>query len=452
MTSVITKMSDHQRIFKLIKLEQDNYTVWKWQFKNVACSSGLSALFGGEESKITSEINRSGLSLLGSSLSDDNILKIINCTEFSAAWSTLEQCFENKTIFEPQALFQRLNSYKIGSAADVSKGISEMRGLAAQLKNLNESVSDNMLMGAICQSLPDSLKHFVSIWRNAGDGKLESLIAKLMAEANMLKRDEVEEAVALAARGKVKNDDKGKRGDKGQKKRGSRSRENDECRYCKERGHWVRDCPKRPESNEDYKTGDKKGERSKTIGNKMHSRPEECETLDDFGMTTIQSNLSVSKYKWVADSGCTQHMTPHRELFQDFKPSDTKWMYTADESSRIPVLGEGRINTQFGYLKNVLFVPGLRQNLFSIGSAAKNGIVARVNQDSIDFYKEETMVMGAERENNLYIIDIEPKANMVFANSATLENWHARFGHVSSSYQMDAQAQYRGRLEPRRQS
>lgn len=122
-------MSDKD--FRLIKLDKENYVIWKWQFKNVLEAKNLSNVFNrpGQEPVATEIEKKQALALLRSSLSDDNMLKIINCRTFSEAWKALQVCFENKTAYEPQALYQRLNTFKIASASEVSAGISEIRGI-----------------------------------------------------------------------------------------------------------------------------------------------------------------------------------------------------------------------------------------------------------------------------------------------------------------------------------
>lgn len=120
-------MSDNG--LKVLKLEENNYVVWKWQFLNVLKAKNLDRVISDEE--IDNAIDGQALAILGSALSEQNMLKIINCVRFKEAWSVLEKCFENKTTYEPQALYRRMNSYKIQSAREVSQGISELRGIAA---------------------------------------------------------------------------------------------------------------------------------------------------------------------------------------------------------------------------------------------------------------------------------------------------------------------------------
>ena len=157
----VLKMADKD--LKVLKLEETNYVIWKWQFKNVLDAKGLGLALTDEATEL---VSKQALALLGSTLSEDNMLKIISCTSFGDAWRTLEQCFETKTAYEAQSLFRRLFSMKFASAAHISAGISEVKGIVARLTNLDEKVSDNILIGAMLEMLPSSFDFFQVVWRN----------------------------------------------------------------------------------------------------------------------------------------------------------------------------------------------------------------------------------------------------------------------------------------------
>lgn len=286
--------------FKLVKLDKDNYVVWKWQFQNVLRAEKLTKVFtpGQEESDQSNQ----ALALLGSALSEENILKIINCTKFIDAWTTIERCHENKMTYEPQELYRRLNSFKINTASEISSGLSEMQSIVAQLKNLNKTVSDNCLIGAILSAIPSCFDIFTIVWKNSSNNTVENLIAKLMAEAGEQSIEEREETKALVAR---RNE---------AKIRGSL--EKDQCRYCKEKRHWIAECLN---LKEPYDPGRNKKNRSKNQGSSNH----EVTGNLAFVKKSPISYQALSKDIWVVDSGCTNHMTPYKDIFSSFSV-DTK--------------------------------------------------------------------------------------------------------------------------------
>lgn len=397
--------------FKVIKLEQENYAVWKWQFVNVLRAKKLDAVLTAE---FKPEEASQALALLGSSLSTENILKIINCETFGKAWETIQACFENKTAYQPQYLHRRLNSFKINSASDVSAGLSEMRGIIAQLKNLNETVSDNALIGAILAALPSSFDLFTTVWKNSASKDVDGLINKLMAEATDQMLKEKDDVKALAARSKGNSKPKVNK---------------NQCRYCKEEGHWVKDCKKLP-SPYDPSKGKNKNYRNKN--DKQGTSNESNKDNEDLAFITIMADkLRHSRDIWVADSGCTNHMSPHRELFSSFKMIDNSSIQLANESS-VQACGQGEILTAKGKLTNVLFVPGLGQNLFSISAAASTGLTHVGLKDSLKFFKNDREVFTATLMDKLYLIKLEPRyVQVAEARAATLSEWHERFNHVS---------------------
>ena len=216
-----------EKDLKVVKLSRDNKVILKWQFQNVLKAKNLGTAVTGEP--IASD-NDQALALLGSALSDENLLKIISCNNFKEAWLTIERCFENKTAYEPIALYRRLFTYKIDSAEGVGAGICEIQGIATQLADLKEPVGDEILIGTILESLPSSFEMFEAVWKQSVDQGLDAFISSLMADASGKVTKETN-ATALLARDKKKKLEEGKCA-------------KDQCRYCKEFGHWLRDCPK----------------------------------------------------------------------------------------------------------------------------------------------------------------------------------------------------------------
>lgn len=400
--------------FKLLKLEKSNYVVWKWQFKNVLKARNLSDVL--DTTKIVRDATKDceAMALLGSALNDENILKIINCDTFVDAWKAIETCHENKTSYEPQSLYRRLNSYKITSASEVSAGVSEIRGIVAQLKNLNESVSNNCLIGAILSALPSSFDVFITVWKNSADKDVDALISKLMAEASEQTIRDNNEAKALMVNNQRSKD------------KNTKQNKKDRCRYCKETGHWIKNCPNL-KTPYDPNHGAKMKESRKNKSNPIKDG-------DELAFVTIGTACTVTEDLWVADSGCTHHMSPHKELFNHFSLTGYQGMVQLANSKSVKVMGIGEIMTAYGKLQNVYYVPELSHNLFSISTASSCGLTHLGSKDKIQFYHGDKELFTAHLENKIYILDLKVKKPIKIkglANAATIEDWHHRFGHVS---------------------
>lgn len=92
-----------------------------------------------------------------------------------------------------------------------------------------------------------------------------------------------------------------------------------------------------------------------------------------------------------------------------------------------------------GILYDVLHVPGMKHNLFSVQKAAKKGVDFSLRNNGkkcIFTYKNEIVTVGIEI-GKLYKIDLRVTASSVacVANKVdTLQLWHERFGHQNKRH------------------
>lgn len=97
--------------------------------------------------------------------------------------------------------------------------------------------------------------------------------------------------------------------------------------------------------------------------------------------------LGLGPEDWIADSGCTNHMSPFRPIFfeyDDINPNIEVCLCDEPQTS-LKIVSKGRIYTKQGYLKNVFYVPKLGQNLFSLTAAAENGIRLHSSREDINY-------------------------------------------------------------------
>ncbi|XP_047178495.1 uncharacterized protein LOC124845441 [Vigna umbellata] len=93
-------------------------------------------------------------------------------------------------------------------------------------------------------------------------------------------------------------------------------------------------------------------------------------------MTTTEGMKSLDK-GWYLDSGCSNHMTCNREWLVNFdNTKKSKARFADDNTLMVEGMGDVIINRKNGsqaLISNVLFVPGMKCNLLSIGQLVEKG-------------------------------------------------------------------------------
>src|SRR5579871_3964099 len=133
------------------------------------------------------------------------------------------------------------------------------------------------------------------------------------------------------------------------------------CYICREFGHTAVHCPAVRETIE-------KKQRERL---QIKDHAESSTSHMAFTFYTIADN-EPERLRFILDSGTTQHMTPHKELLQEIRPSTRR--IRAAGNSIIDVKGEGNILAQVGNMnssisatiKDVLYSSKLRESLISI--------------------------------------------------------------------------------------
>ena len=386
--------------YKLYPLNGENYTIWKAHTKNVLEAKYLLDLVEGAQGDPVRE--RQARALLTSALSQDNQMKVINCSTANAIWKRLESIYENKSSFEKENLLNKLHSYKIKSAVDISRSVSEKEMIAAKLRLLGESVSDDPLMSAIPRALPKSFKTFITIWKGTAKAErtIESLLTRLMAEV------EDEHSVgekALYSAGNHKRF-KGQNFRRGQNRRpvnnpgqGNWNKGGDKevtCHHCKKPGHFKKDCGQLKQSQG---TNSKKQQRSDNKSAK------ENET-NARSFMAVQGDIST----WISDSGASVHICPIFKWMSDYEEFDRPIDIGLGNQSTMQAYGAGNILTDTGTLVNVYYAPEASKNLFSESAAAKRGIQNLTNADRKLFMDHKGSVLfEAHACNGLYVINFE---------------------------------------------
>lgn len=340
------------------------------------------------------------------SMENTPMLHIINCTTAHEMWEKLHRVYENKTETSVHMLQQEWFKYSKDPNDDLSTHISKLQDLCHKLKALGETISDSMLITKILMTLPEQYNHFVSAWEStdAAQRTIDNKTARLVMEESRRKTQENNQDVALLAN-KVKSFSFAK--DRKNKNENSKSDKtnykNKECYNCKLKGHIKKDCWFLEENK--HKRPAPSSQKSGKPGGNSEDRALIGEIL-----LTVDPNINTKA--WLLDSGATSHMCGNGLTFTDYTLLEEAIPVKLGDGHFVHGIGRGNIEIQSydgkrlisKYLKDVLHVPGIKFNLFSMGAALAKQICCKSTNLECVFYKNDVTVAIAERssENDLF--------------------------------------------------
>ncbi|CAL2237291.1 unnamed protein product [Prunus armeniaca] len=159
------------------------------------------------------------------------------------------------------------------------------------------------------------------------------------------------------------------------------------CHGCGKPGHMIRDC-----------YGHKNVQRVNYA-----NQEEDCVTL--FYVCNAATDVKVN-HSWYIDSGCSNHMTGDEGLLVNIQRnlSSKVKMGTGEV---VPVAGKGTlvIKTKLGkkHIHEVMLVPGLEENLLSVGQMMEHGYHLVFGGNVVSVYDNqslENLIVKVQMTNN----------------------------------------------------
>jgi hypothetical protein len=195
------------------------------------------------------------------------------------------------------------------------------------------------------------------------------------------------------------------------------------CNYCKEKGHWKNDCPKKRQMQQQKASG---------IVVVVGTHSEEDITLVVDGYTHY-SNV------WVLNSRASYHIYPRREWFLTYEQLDGVNIAMANSSvCKVVGMGSIKIRTHVGKfctLNEVRLVPHTTKNLISPSLLDKKGFSFKGEGGVIHVCKSSSVILKGVKQGTMYFLQGTTLTDSVVVASSEiyLEDmtrlWHMRLGH-----------------------
>ena len=119
----------------------------------------------------------------------------------------------------------------------------------------------------------------------------------------------------------------------------------------------------------------------------------------------------------ITDSGASSHVNHRREWFSNYRPVSEKRVLLGDEGE-CDIIGVGSVVVEKyvsgvwseATLENVLHVPAVKRNLFSVGACASKGFEVSFKGRMVEMKKyDEIMAIGIVQHNRIYRLAFKVK-------------------------------------------
>lgn len=411
-----------------------HFGMWQSEVLDALFQQGLDVAVEGKKPDSMGEedwknLNRLACGTIRSCLSREQKYAFCKETSASKLMTALEEKFLKKNSQNKLHMKKRLFRFTYIPGTTINEHITSFNQLVADLLNLDVTFEDEDLALMLLGSLPEEFEFLETTLLHGKAAVSLSEVCGALYSYELRRKDKIESSgraaeEALIARGRPVSQTKGMK-----KRSKSKAKiRKDECAFCREKGHWKKDCPKLKN----------KGQSSK---GKAVADSNVAEYNEDSDYSLAVSGTTSSSAVWIFDSGCSNHMSPNREWFHDFKELEGGVVYTAND---FPLtthgIGSIRLKNHDGSirtLKDVRYVPSLSKNLISLGTLEEKGFRFQSEDGVMKIISGALVVMKGVRKNNrLYhyqgttIIGTAAVASSDEQESEAAKLWHMRLGHA----------------------
>jgi hypothetical protein len=318
---------------------------------------------------------------------------LVTCNDAKAMWDKLHGVYEQKSETSISTVQTQFYQYVKDESDDIATHISKVENIAERLRQLGEPIPDSMVMTKILNTLPSPFSHFASAWDSTlkAERTRDNLTARLLTEELRLKPSSSSSAdesscVALSTKASWKP------WKQQSEPRGNGGYGSDViCYNCQRKGHISRNCPK-PRKLTQQKQENEKGEGHST----------------NYAFLATLGNNDGDM--WYVDTGATDHMAKYFEYFADHTRFDTPLEVQVGNNQYIYAKGRGTVNVSCmvngqwhdSHMKNVLYVPDIAHNLFSVSSATNKGLMFQASMGKCKLMKGRKVLAVGEKVDKLY--------------------------------------------------
>lgn len=327
-----------------------------------------------------SQAEAMALHILTSNMSRDILLMVMRFTTARDMWLELNRLFDGGDAEEKlyRVGMEFFGHSAIGDA-DMATHLSKLKHQFYEVnyefeQNSMPKLPDIVLTMKILNTLPEQYLPFLTSWKlvNKTEQTVDRLTNELCAfQSQLMKKQKPQSgeglSEALAVQKAQYHHPKSAKD-----KSTAKSKKSGMCYYCKSEGHFVKQCKKWIADGRPSKAQQQQKQAMSSTESTSKSKPEALVAemmFVDSSAFTVENDQDA----WYIDNGATSHVTNRRDAFRTFELKNGIEIRTANgESAR--AIGSGTIDVETlvngewlpKTLTNVLYVPQIAKNLFSV--------------------------------------------------------------------------------------
>ncbi|KAI7815493.1 Retrovirus-related Pol polyprotein, partial [Rhyzopertha dominica] len=477
-------------------MNEDNYNAWSLRAGAVlqqrrlweAISPGYEGI--AELTPKQQDKDSDARNFLIQAVEDQYLTDIQHCTTAKEAWEVLREIHCNFGMLHMITMLEEMCTIKKTSNLTMREYMGRIQMSCEKLAKGGLQFSDSAIAAFMLLGLPRP--HYEGLIRSIDYNEEQQLStkvvkAKLILEERRenLDKHHAEEAEAKALALRIRKNFRSHRNESSvinrKEDEEEASKRNVVCFACNKDGHIAKYCPRFNDRNANRRnfyqktTNDSNQRRGRKVYKNEKAAVCQNYTEDEDSEITENreddSSARVVKFKalrakkapgerkedrmfmWISDSGATHHMTPFREILEDFDDS-TEGVVELADGKYANVKGKGSVTIQIckeygGWtiqLKEVVYVPDLENNLISLVQLDKKGLEIRIKNGCIKVMDNKGVIIKAINSgSDVYLIKCDSYSvngqNIKNSNNHMLVNkgmsarrttliWHQRFGHM----------------------